>query len=57
MEKISLIDCVRVKEARNILHTTTRRKANWIGHTLRRNGLVENVIEGKIEGRLEVAGR
>jgi len=22
----------RVKEERNILHTTKRRKANWIGH-------------------------
>jgi hypothetical protein len=26
----------RVKEKRNILHTIQRRKANWIGHILRR---------------------
>lgn len=29
------------------------RKANWLGHTLRRNCLIENVIEGdvKVGGR------
>jgi len=26
------------------------RKANWIGHILRRNCLIEQVIEGNIEG-------
>jgi hypothetical protein len=34
-----------------------RRKANWICHTLRRNCLLKHVIEGKIEGRIEVRGR
>jgi hypothetical protein len=29
----------RVKEDRNILHTTKRRKSNWIGHILRRTAL------------------
>jgi hypothetical protein len=29
-----------VKEERNILHTVRRRKANWIGHILRRNCLL-----------------
>jgi hypothetical protein len=33
------------------------RKANWIGHMLRRNCLLEHVIEGKIEGGIEVTGR
>ena len=33
------------------------RKANWIGHTLRRNCLLQHVIEGKIERRIEVTGR
>jgi hypothetical protein len=47
----------RVKEERNILHTIKRRKANWIGHILRRNCLLKRVIEGKIEGRMEVMGR
>jgi hypothetical protein len=47
----------RVKEERNILQTTKRRKANWIGHILRRNSFLEHFIEGKIEGRIEVTGR
>jgi len=34
--------------------TVKRRKANWIGHMLRRNCLLKNVIEGKIEGRIGV---
>jgi hypothetical protein len=45
----------RVKE-RNILHTI-KRKANWIGHILRRNGLLKNVREVKIKGRTEVTER
>jgi hypothetical protein len=40
-----------VKEERNIIPTIKRRKANWIGHILRRNCLLKHVIEGKIEGR------
>ena len=44
----------KVKE-RNTLHTVKRRKANWIGHILRRNGLLKHVTEGKMEDRIEVA--
>jgi hypothetical protein len=33
------------------------RKANWIGHILRRNCLLKHVTEGKIQGRIEVKGR
>jgi hypothetical protein len=33
------------------------RKANWIGHILRRNCLLKHVTEGKIEGRIEKTGR
>jgi hypothetical protein len=47
MEKISWTDHVRnevlllsVKEQRNILHEIRKRKANWIGHILRRNCLL-----------------
>jgi hypothetical protein len=47
----------RHKEERNILHTIKRRKAMWIGHILRRNCLLKHVIEGEIEGRIEVTGR
>jgi hypothetical protein len=42
----------RMKEERNIVHTIKRRKANWIGHILRRNCLLKHVIEGKLEGRM-----
>jgi len=64
MEKISWTDHVRneevllrVKEQRNILHEIRKRKANWIGHILRRNFLLQRVIEGKIKGGIEVTGR
>jgi hypothetical protein len=64
MEKISWTDRVRneevlhrVLEERNIVHTIKRRKANWIGHILRGNCLLKHVIEGKLEGRIEITGR
>ena len=64
MEKISWTDHVRnedvllrVKEQRNILHEICKRKANWIGHILRRNCLLQRVTEGKIQGGIEVTGR
>jgi len=41
----------------NIIHIIKPRKANWIGHILRRNCLLKQVIEGKFEGRIEVMGR
>ena len=48
----------RVKKETNILCTVTRRKADWIGHILRRNCFLKHVTEGKIEGRIvEVTGR
>ena len=34
-----------------------KRKANWIGHILRRSCLLQRAIEGKIEGPIEVTGR
>ena len=56
MEKISWTDHVRnedvlfrVKEQRNILHEIRKLKAEWIGHILHRNYLLQRVIEGKIE--------
>jgi len=64
MEKISWTDYVRneevllrVKEQRNILHEIRKRKANWIGHILRRNCLLQRVIEGKIQEGIQVTGR
>ena len=41
----------------HILHEISKRKANWIGHILRRNCLLQWGIEGKIKGRIEVTGR
>jgi len=64
MEKISWTDLVRnedvllrVKEQRNILHEIRKRKTNWIGHILRRNCLLQWVIEGKIKEGIEVTGK
>ena len=64
MEKISWTDHVRneevllrVNEQRNILHEIRKQKANWIGHILRRNCLLQQVIEGKIKGQIEVTRR
>jgi hypothetical protein len=41
---------LRVSEQRNILHEIRKRKANCIGHILRRNCLLKQIIEGKIKG-------
>jgi len=56
MQKISWTDHVRneevllwAKEQRNILHEIRKRKANLIGHILRRNCLLQRVIYGKIK--------
>jgi len=42
---------------RNILHEISKWKANWIGHILHRNCLLQRVIEGKIKEGIEVTGR
>ena len=52
-EEVSL----RVNEQRNILHEIRKLKTNWIGHILRRNCLLKQVIEGKIKGEMEVTRR
>ena len=41
----------------NILNEIRKRKANWIGHILRRNCLLKQVMEGKIKGEMEVTRR
>ena len=43
-----------VKAERNILHTIERSKGKWIGHVLRRNCLLQQVIEGKKGGKIVV---
>jgi len=48
---------VRVKAQKNVLHEINKRKANLIGHILRRNCHLQQVTEGKITGAIEVTGR
>ena len=54
-EKCRITD--RVKKKRNSLPTVNRRRANWIGHILRRNYLLKHADAGKTEGRIKVTGR
>jgi len=32
-------------------------QASWIGHMLRRNCRLKNIIQGKVEGGVEVTGK
>ena len=64
MEKIRWTDRItneevlrRVEEKRNILETIRIRKANWMGHIMRRRGLLLDVIEGKVEGKRRLGRR
>jgi hypothetical protein len=57
MEKISWMDCVRneeelhtAKRDRDILHTTKRKKTNWISHILHTNSLLKHIIQGLAGG-------
>jgi len=43
---------LKVKE-----HEISKRKANWVGHILCRNCLLQRFIKGKIKGGIEVTGR
>ena len=58
MEKISWVDKVtnmdvlkRVDERRMLLEEVIKRQKQWIGHVLRGEGLLKNIIEGKMEGK------
>ena len=48
---------LQVNEQRNILREIRKRKANWIGHILRRNCLLKQGIEGKIKGEMDATRR
>jgi hypothetical protein len=41
---------IRVKEKLNMRHEISKRKANYTGHILRRNFLLQKVTKGKIKG-------
>jgi len=56
IEKIKWTDRVtnkevlrRVGEERTIIKTIRQRQENWLGHVLRRNCLLHDVIEGRLE--------
>jgi len=58
MEKFSWVDKVtkaevrqKVEENRSILNTVQQRKLRWIGHILRRESLLRDIIEGRLLGR------
>ena len=58
MEKISWTDKVtneevlnRVGVQRQLINILRNRKKSWIGHVLRGNGLLKEVIEGRMEGK------
>src|SRR6218665_2198444 len=59
MEKISWIDMKTneevlqmVQEERSIMDVIWRRKKNWIGHILRGESLLREVIEGRMIGKI-----
>ena len=39
----------RIGDKRTLLNNILRRKANWIGHILRRNCLLHDAIEGQMK--------
>jgi len=58
MEKISWLDKVtnkevlrRVNKDRQILNSVWQRKHRWIGHVLRHDGLLHDIIEGRMRGK------
>ena len=61
MERISYTERVtneevlrRVGEERQLLNLIRNRKKNWIGHILRGDGIVKEVIEGRMEGKRSI---
>jgi len=58
MELISWLDKVNNEEAltsvdedRQILNSIWQRKHRWIGHVLRHDGLLHEIIEGRMKGK------
>ena len=46
----------RVGEKRTMIETIARRNKNWIGHIMRGEGLMKEVMEGKMQGKREKGG-
>jgi len=58
MEKVSWVErktneevLIMVEEKRELLDRITNTKKRWIGHIIRGNGLLKEVIEGRIDGK------
>ena len=58
MEKVSWVEqktnedvLIMVDEKRELLNRIIETKKRWIGHIVRGNGLLKEVIEGRIDGR------
>jgi len=63
-DKISWTDVVknedvqyRIEQERNALHTRKDRKPAGISQLFRRNFLLNHIIEGKLQGKIEVTER
>ena len=44
-------------EKRSMVETIVRKKKNWIEHIMRGDGLMKEVVEGKMEGKRGDRGR
>jgi hypothetical protein len=44
-ELVRIIEVLLYRQGQNVIHTVNRRKANWIGHSLRGNCLLKHVVE------------
>ena len=42
---------VRVNEEKCLIKTIKQRQKNWIGHMLREDGLLREVMEGRLNGK------
>ena len=40
-----------IHEERSMIRSIHQRKHNWIGHVLRHDGLLNRIMEGRIEGK------
>jgi len=41
----------RIGEKRQVIRDIKKRKANWLGHVMRRDCLLRDAIEGTVEGK------
>ena len=64
MEKIKFSEKItseqvlgRIGEKKALLNNVLRRKSNWIGHIINRNGFLHNAIEGQMRQMRRVGKR